>query len=90
MLNDDNVGVTIHKVGEGIDNGGIIVQKKYDKNTEKTVYGYYKKVFSDTPKLIMESLERIDESVEQGMGTYYGLPTKKDYKEFERKGLKII
>lgn len=94
MLNKDNVGVTIYKINEKIDDGNIALQKKYEAKAGLSVYEYYKMIFDDTPGLILESLELLGKetfkTVEtHGGGSYFGMPTKEIYKEFKKQGLRF-
>lgn len=95
MKNDNRIGVTIHKVSADVDGGEIVLQKAYEENAGLSVYDYYSLIYSDTPDLISESLELVEEN---GKKIYrheippssYGLPSTRDYREFRKKGHRFV
>jgi len=95
MMNNDKIGVTIHKVNEKIDGGEIILQKEYHKDSSFSVYDYYKTIFFDTPDLIMESLDLIKNGqrkmYEHGMlPSYFRMFTRDDFYKFRKAGHRFV
>lgn len=95
IMNNDKVGVTIHKVTEKTDEGEILLQKAYNMYSCRSVYDYYKLIFSDMPDLVCESLQLIGnkqrKKIEHGIPpSYFGLPTKEDYIKFKSRGYKFV
>ncbi|HCQ04147.1 MAG TPA: hypothetical protein DIT99_27215, partial [Candidatus Latescibacteria bacterium] len=95
MKNQDPIGVTIHKVNKGIDEGEIVLQKIYPTRTDFTVYDYYRVIYRDTPNLIISSLKLLEDEkrepiIHQLSDSYYSLPTKAEFKAFTRAGLRFI
>jgi len=94
LKNHDPVGVTIHKVNENIDDGEIIIQKRYPAQKDYTVYDYYRVIYRDTPNLIIKSLNLLKDKkrepfVHQLPESYYSLPTKAEFKAFTRAGFRF-
>ncbi len=97
MLNDEKeFGITIHEMDEKLDNGPIIVQKKFPINSKDSLHSLYKKSIKIGPKLLLDAINRIAnnncERIENNikLAKYYSFPTKKDAKLFRKKGKKFI
>lgn len=58
---EKEVGITTHYIDEGIDTGKIILQKKIIVNLDDTAYDVYKNLLAFSPKLILDTLEMIEQ-----------------------------
>jgi len=97
LLNgEDHVGVTIHWMSTGIDEGGIICQKEISISENDTLYSLYEKAFSECPKMICEALDKIQKDPSFGKdnlkhsNAYYSFPKWKDRRAFIEKGKRSI
>jgi len=90
-----SVGSTVHKVVSAIDAGEILFQRSYDHLENKTVFCYYKQIYSDLPSSLLRSLEILEgkrqkEMIVNTLPSYFGLPSRADYKRLLNKGYKFI
>ena len=95
MMNNDKIGVSIHKVNENIDEGEVVLQKVYGKYRDWSVYDFYRLIYSQLPSLIMESLRLVtnkkQEKVQHNMpNSYFSLPTRNDYSKFRKLGYVFV
>jgi len=89
------VGATIHKVVARLDAGEIILQKRYEADPGASVYDWYRRIFGDAPEMVMRSLAllptgervRVPHALPPG---YHSLPTRQDWVEFRRLGLRFV
>ena len=92
LLNDDEVGISIHEMDEKLDNGPIIIQKKVPLNPNETLHSLYLKTIKIGPGLVMEAIEKIDNNCEDRIennssyATQYSFPSKGDARLFVSKG----
>lgn len=89
-----DIGATIHKVGAGVDNGEIILQKKYSA-APHSVFDWYDIIYKDMAAMFLEALDNIASGERKTVfpdsaPSYYSLPARAEYKEFKSKGLKFI
>jgi len=93
--NEKITGVSVFFMDKGIDNGPIIVQKKFEvgNRTLEELIDYAKKIGMDA---IIEAVDLIykDEynliENRDEESTYYSFPTRRDVKEFLRKGKRFF
>lgn len=80
LINDEQeFGITIHKMDPQIDTGHIVAQKMYAILPDETGYALYRRsmdlsaeyLFSFMPNLLKKNYESIDQET-IGMGSYYG------------------
>jgi len=95
LLEDEPIGVTIHKVNEGIDEGEIILQKTYDRVAGWSVSDYYRHIYSEVPDLMVESLRLLASNARRPVSnppppSYHGLPTRQDYLAFRKRGFRFV
>jgi folate-dependent phosphoribosylglycinamide formyltransferase PurN len=55
--NEQEFGVTIHTVDEGIDTGAILVQHKIRRTPKDTIGTAYKRLFAISPKLTLQAID---------------------------------
>lgn len=96
LQTDSPVGVTIHKVDAGIDTGEILYQKKYYLPECRTVFQYYRLIYSELADSLNEAIQILEGKKEKKLvptnlpSSYYGLPTAADYKKFKAKRLQLV
>ena len=95
MFYNSDIGVSVHKVAAEIDGGEIILQKKYIKNDNFSVFDWYNIIYKDMADLFLRALENLesgncDAAYAAGPASYYSLPTRKEYLEFKDNGLKFV
>lgn len=86
------LGVTFHRVSAKIDEGDILYQEEAPRQFP-TLISYYQWVFQNYPRMALKALENLEKGQQkrqEGKGSYYGLPTRKDFMEFQRMGGKLI
>lgn len=96
MLNDENMGYSLHKVNEKLDSGDVLYQKEFKKQNI-SLFDWYQKIYSDAPVAILTCIEKLENNKNPAaiintevIPSYNTLPTRKDVKKFYKKGLKII
>lgn len=93
---EKSVGVTIHEINPGIDDGRIILQKDVDMNPNETLESIIKRTKRMGAHFMAEAIERIKTGNVTYMenpateGSYFSFPTKEDVKEFKRRGKRIM
>lgn len=96
LLHHLPVGVTVHKVDSGIDTGEILYQKEYHFPDYRSVFQYYKKIYSDLSSDFFEAINILDgKKSKQSFpaplsSSYFGLPDKQDYYQLKSKKLRFI
>jgi len=93
--NEEETGVSVFFVDEGIDTGPILVQKriKVENRTQYQLIEHTKKIGMDA---IIESIELINKGNyelipnEDRNSSYYSLPKKEDVKEFYKNGKRFF
>lgn len=96
LLNDEQeFGVTIHQVDEGIDTGDIIAQGRVAVEQGEDLYGLYRKLFAHGAQLVTQVINsegRLNSLPEkqQGEGRYDSWPTTGQVKQFRSKGRQLI
>lgn len=97
MLNDEKeMGVSIHKMVEKIDEGEIITQEKIKINWGDSLYDLYKKCFEICPGLVLEAIDILEHNKKFKIvnknteKTYFSFPKKEDIKLFRKKGKKFL
>ncbi len=89
-IKNEPTGFTFHQVDTGIDTGKILLQTTYPKEkTGLSMLRFYADVFALYPKLIPIAVNNlIDEKFlvppETIESSYYGLPSRKDFREFQK------
>jgi methionyl-tRNA formyltransferase len=98
LLNEEkDVGISIHKIDEKLDNGPIIIQKKIPVDSKDSLHSLYLKTIKIGPMLLMEAIEKLDDNdykdtIENNSreATYNSFPTKKDAKLFKSQGKRFF
>jgi methionyl-tRNA formyltransferase len=95
LLNGENeVGVTIHLMEEKLDNGKILLQRRFNVEGSDTMMSLYEKACEISPYMILEALnilERGGTGTEmEGGGSYFSYPTMEDVKKLRTLGKKVI
>ena len=93
---EKSVGMTIHEINPGIDDGRIILQKDVDIRPEETLDSLIKRTKKIGSYFMVEAINLIKSGSVEYMdnpateGTYFSFPTREDVKEFKRRGKKIM
>lgn len=96
LLTGVPVGVTVHKVDVGVDTGEVLYQKEYNFREYRSVFQYYKKIYSDLADSLLISIQILEGKKEKQIistntaASYYSLPTKADYQLLKNKGWRFI
>ena len=96
FLNQEkDIGVTIHKMSEGIDTGEIVAQISYPLDLNKSMHQLYLESFSYTVPLFREFLAKLrsDKLVPLYFHTkksYHSFPSADEFNQFHALGGKII
>ena len=86
------LGVSYHRVDEGIDTGGLLLQEAYPDGTPPaSMLGFYKDVFAAYPTRIVEAIEALREDrrpapLLDGEGEYATIPDASEMADFWRAG----
>lgn len=92
-INHLPVGVSFHLVNEKIDAGKLLTQKEIKSNSI-SMLGFYRLIYQQFPSLVDKALINLIEKKRLNprsylKSSYFGLPTRKDVKEFEGLGYSI-
>jgi len=97
MINEENeIGVTIHKMCYKIDGGEIIEQQSIPINNDDTIFSLYQKAFCIAPYLIVKALETLEAGrinfppIDTKSGSYFSSPSIKDIIRFRKLGKHFI
>jgi methionyl-tRNA formyltransferase len=91
--NENETGVSVYKLTEGIDDGPIILQRKIpiiENTTQADLIRQTKYLAND---LLIESLEILNNKekfIENVGGSYFNFPNKEDVNEFYKKGKRFF
>jgi len=94
--NEKNIGITIHEINPRIDDGRIILQKEVDINSNETLDSLMRRTKRMGAHYMVEAINMIKSAnvkyIENDAtrGSYFSFPTRKDVKEFGRRGKRIM
>jgi methionyl-tRNA formyltransferase len=95
LLNDEKeAGVSIHAMEKKIDAGRVVSQKSFPIEPEDSLFSLFDKCYDISVELVIEALEKIDLGnwlpvQNSRYPSYYTFPTRKEGREFRKKGKKI-
>ena len=95
-LADTPQGVTFHEVVEGIDEGRILVQKRFgDASMFISMVGFYFRVFEQYPWMLLTAIHALVDGrflppPEDVTSSYFGLPSADDVRRFRERGGVVI
>lgn len=93
---EKTVGVTIHEINPGIDDGRIILQRDVDIEATETLESIIKRTKRIGAHFMMEAINIIRTGNVTYMenpvtdGSYFSFPSREDVKEFKRRGKRIM
>jgi len=93
---EKNAGTTIHRINAGIDDGDILLQKESPIQKGESFDSLATRAKRDGANFMIEAIAGIKSGELKPMpncqeeATYYTFPTKKDVREFLRKGYKLL
>jgi methionyl-tRNA formyltransferase len=93
---EQSVGMTIHEINPGIDDGRIILQEAVDIRPAETLDSVIKRTKKIGAHFMTEAIDLIKSGSVKYVdnpateGTYFSFPTRDDVKEFKRRGKKIM
>jgi methionyl-tRNA formyltransferase len=94
--NEKNIGITIHEINPGIDEGRIILQKEVDIHLSETLDSLIKRTKRIGAHFMHEAIAMIKSGNVQYIknvgteGSYFSFPTREDVKEFRARGKRIL
>lgn len=92
--NEKFVGVSVHLMTRGIDEGKVIAQEKIEVLISDTVDTLYQKCFQLSTIVCIRALKALLSNTVENIDTpdfsYYKFPTKKQWMEFRQNGKKFI
>jgi methionyl-tRNA formyltransferase len=92
---DSVSAVTIHRMNEKLDDGGILVQKEFNLNPHETLDSLIRRTKKISAEAFLESIDLLDnQSVtlienDASNASYNSFPAKEDVLRFKKKGLKL-
>jgi methionyl-tRNA formyltransferase len=92
FYDENTAGVTIHRMVEKFDAGGILGQCTFPISKNDTVHRLYLKAIEHGSRMISEVIEKIDQHMEEeripdtSNSKYYTHPTEHESKQFRAKG----
>ena len=92
---EKKAGITVHKIETGIDTGDIITQRFVPIEPGETLDNLIRKTKKENARIIIDVIKDIrNHKVKyrkmEGEGSYFTFPSRKDVKEFKRRGGKIL
>jgi methionyl-tRNA formyltransferase len=91
--NEEETGVTLYKLTEGIDDGPIVSQRKLSIQDQTTHSSLVKKLKILANDLFIDSIDlipQVDRYAENSTGNYYNFPNRKDILEFTKSNKKFF
>ena len=91
--NEEETGVTLYKLTEGIDDGPIVSQRSLAINNHTTHSILVKKLKILANDLLIDSIDliaQIDKYIENSSGNYYNFPSRKDILDFTKSNKKFF
>lgn len=94
--NEKETGITIHCMGEGIDNGDILAQERIRISPRDTVHRLYLKCAQEGAKIIERVLANIEnqkvvtKKQDEEEATYFSVPTRKGMINFKKNSKKFF
>jgi len=91
---ETQAGVTIFRVGAGIDTGQVLGKRRFPIEPDDTLDSFIRRAKREACDLALETLDRIDAGAAEatpleGEGSYYGFPTREGYREFRQRGRRL-
>lgn len=92
---EKTAGITIHRIGKGIDTGDILIQQFVQIASDETLHSLIvktKKKDADMIANIVESFKKgtVASMLPEGNGSYFSFPTRRDVKELQRRGKHVL
>ncbi len=92
---ESEAGITVHRIETGIDTGDILAREKVPIKPNDTLHNMIVKTKMLDVKLILRVIEdfrygRVKYTKMESGGSYYSFPTRKDVREFRRRGRSIM
>ena len=92
---DEDIGVSIHYLDEGIDTGDIIMQSGFSLENVRTMHEALKKAKQLGASLMVEAIDKLAHGTvdsirpDVGQGSYHSFPDKNSYIAFRRHGYRL-
>lgn len=96
LSGENETGVSIHEMDEGLDTGSIIIQRRIPISDNDSLHSLYRKTIAVGSQALCEAIEIVEKGVTYRIpniaaeGYYYSFPTKQDGIAFRKKGKKFI
>ena len=97
MYHDEKtIGITVHEINPGIDDGRIILQRDVAIEPTDTLDSLIKKTKRIGANFVIESINMIKSGTSEykeniaNKGSYFSFPTREDVKEFKRRGKRVL
>ncbi len=93
---EKTVGITVHRMNLGIDDGEIILQKEVAVNPGESLDALIKRTKRLGAHCMAEAIERIRDGglkpIENrtGEGSYFSFPSRQDVRQFRRMGYRLV
>lgn len=93
---EKSIGITIHEINTGIDEGRIILQKDADIIKDESLESLIKRTKRVGAQFMIEAIDRIKSGNvtylenPSSEGSYFSFPTNEDVREFKRRGYRIM
>lgn len=93
--NEKHIGVTVHRMVEGIDAGSVLYQKKIQINKNDALFSLYEKAYRASSSVTLNAIGVIcgnqnPQILNVRKPSYYSFPKKTDWDKFKKLGLKFI
>lgn len=92
---EDETGVTVHYMSEGVDGGDILVQKKVPITTEDTLHSLMRKCKEAAADAVVETIGRFKDRAVVALpnrveeGAYFSFPSRDDVARFRSLGRRL-
>ena len=95
LLRDEpEAAVSVFYVDAGIDTGRIVGKRRFPIHPDDTLHTFLLRAKREACDLVLEVLEAIEAGTAEahpteGEGSYFGWPTREDYRRFRRAGRRL-
>ncbi|MCK5915310.1 MAG: formyl transferase, partial [Deltaproteobacteria bacterium] len=94
--NEKAIGITVHEINANIDEGKIVLQEDVDILPDETLDSLIRRTKKIAARIMIDAVEKIrmgqvtyKENPAQE-GSYFSFPTRKDAREFKRRGKRLL
>lgn len=93
--NEQQTGVSVHYISEGVDQGDIMLQQEIEIKSEETLHSLIGRAKKVGAELLLEAIAQLEQGDLETkpnpneLGSYYSFPTREDVQRFREHGWRV-